>query len=296
MAEGNEVCGDGYILGAELRSFTSAMMGTRTTTTGAHHTCRVECGYTCSGGTATTADTCGTTCGDSIKTGAEACDDGNTVDGDGCSGDCGAVEDGYACVESGPCSGSTCDTVCGDGKRIGHEDCDDGDTVSDDGCSSACTVECGYTCMGETPDGCTSSCGDGVRAGDEACDDGNAIDNDGCSSTCTLEAGYSCDLTACQTSVCSEVCGNGVRTPGEGCDDGNTCQMTDARRHARWNAGTHAAGESPTCARRHAGTRCWRARGMRRRQTIGSMTDAARCTLEARVLMHVTECLSVCHL
>ena len=40
---------------------------------------------------------------------------------------------------------------------------------------------------------------------------------------------------------------------------GTLSQTTDARRHARWNAGTHAARQSPTCARRHAGTRSWRA-------------------------------------
>ena len=75
---GNEVCGDGYILGAERDDVNFCDDGNTDDNDGCSSTCSVECGYSCSGGTASTADTCGTTCGDSIKTGAEACDDGNT--------------------------------------------------------------------------------------------------------------------------------------------------------------------------------------------------------------------------
>ena len=41
--------------------------------------------------------------------------------------------------------------MCGDGERAGDEGCDDGNSVSGDGCSATCTVECGFTCMGDTP-------------------------------------------------------------------------------------------------------------------------------------------------
>src|SRR4051812_26163579 len=37
------------------------------------------------------------TCGDSNVNGGEACDDGNTMNGDGCAADCKTVEPGYSC-------------------------------------------------------------------------------------------------------------------------------------------------------------------------------------------------------
>ena len=65
-------------------------------------------------------------CGDSVRESDEACDDGNTIDGDGCSRDCLSTE------------------VCGNGvvDRIVGEGCDDGVAgQSGDGCSSTCTPE-----------------------------------------------------------------------------------------------------------------------------------------------------------
>lgn len=44
--------------------------------------------------------------------------------------------------------------VCGDGQTEGAEECDDQDTASGDGCSSTCTIESGFTCVGE-PSVCT---------------------------------------------------------------------------------------------------------------------------------------------
>jgi cysteine-rich repeat protein len=56
----------------------------------------------------------------------EECDDGNAIDGDGCSSTC-AIE------------------FCGDGvvNDSGAEECDDGNTVSGDGCAANCTFEGG---------------------------------------------------------------------------------------------------------------------------------------------------------
>jgi cysteine-rich repeat protein len=95
-------------------------------------------------------------CGDGVLDEGEACDDGNTMDGDGCS--------------------STCEleSVCGNGILEGNEVCDDGNTIDGDGCSSTCDA--------------VYFCGDGVLEGNEACDDGNNIDGDGCSSTCQDES------------------------------------------------------------------------------------------------------------
>ncbi|HEX5061865.1 MAG TPA: DUF4215 domain-containing protein [Kofleriaceae bacterium] len=66
-------------------------------------------------------------CGDGhVNTfGGEQCDDGNKVNGDGCSASC-AIEGPY----------------CGDGTvDQASEQCDDGNTMSGDGCSAACLYE-----------------------------------------------------------------------------------------------------------------------------------------------------------
>jgi large repetitive protein len=104
-------------------------------------------------------------CGDAVVDANEGCDDGNTVDGDGCSKDC-AVE--------------AANPECGNGVREVGEACDDGNGVSDDGCSSTCTVE--------------SICGNGTREAGEACDDGNVAPGDGCSSVCQVETSGACGL------------------------------------------------------------------------------------------------------
>ena len=81
-------------------------------------------------------------CGDGVLQAGEECDDGNTVDGDGCSSSCQIarsleLEAGYVC----PIPGEPCQTVCGDGIVAGKEECDDGNTVSHDGCSALCHIE-----------------------------------------------------------------------------------------------------------------------------------------------------------
>ena len=109
----------------------------------------MECGYTCSGGEeGSSADTCVATCGDGVRSHyVEECDDGNLVDGDGCSSGC-EVEAGWTCVGSW-CETGACSPVCGDGIVIlGSEECDDGNWWAYDGCSGSCTVECGWECSG----------------------------------------------------------------------------------------------------------------------------------------------------
>jgi len=127
-------------------------------------------------------------CGDFNVTGFEECDDGNLVNGDGCSDIC-LIED-YD------------DDMCGDGILFnGSEECDDGNLINFDGCSS--------TCDNETYD--NSYCGDGILfLANESCDDGNLINFDGCSSTCKNET-YD-----------NSYCGDGIWFKGyEECDDNN---------------------------------------------------------------------------
>jgi cysteine-rich repeat protein len=98
------------------------------------------------------------TCGNNITEAGEQCDDGNVVNGDGCSSVC--------VLEVA--------NICGDGVlNASSEQCDDGNVVNTDTCKNDCTA---------------NICGDGaVHVGVEQCDDGNVVNGDGCNSTCTFE-------------------------------------------------------------------------------------------------------------
>jgi len=132
-------------------------------------------------------------CGDSTIDPPETCDDGNTVSGDGCSGE------------------SCLDEVCGDSivnpdpAPGPEEECDDGNTVDDDGCTAGTTPNCQFDCGdGEIDAAATPA---------EVCDDGNATNGDGCDDDPSATSPGNCTATAC---------GNGVITAPETCDDGNT--------------------------------------------------------------------------
>lgn len=90
-------------------------------------------------------------CGNGLRDEGEVCDDGNTVDGDGCSKDCRLPE-------------------CGDGVVDAGEDCDDPDMAEDGACTPACKLPV---------------CGDGFDGPGEDCDDGNDVETDECTSVCT---------------------------------------------------------------------------------------------------------------
>ena len=83
-------------------------------------------------------------CGNGATTLPEECDDGNLINGDGCSS---------TCTLEGP-------PTCGDGLIWLGEECDDGNALGGDGCSSTCQVEPGYTCAGDPSSTCTPSCAD----------------------------------------------------------------------------------------------------------------------------------------
>lgn len=116
----------------------------------------VTCGIT-SGGTGTIGSSDVTNvvadcniCANGTKASYEACDDGNLVNGDGCSNTC-TVEPSFTCSNTSP---SSCN-VCGNGTKVSYEACDDGNISNGDGCSSTCTVEPGYTCI-NSPSVCTN--------------------------------------------------------------------------------------------------------------------------------------------
>ncbi len=89
----------------------------------------------------------------------EQCDDGNRVNGDGCSADC-KFERTYD---------------CGDGiLNPSTEQCDTG--AGNANLPSTCRPTCIYP-----------YCGDGILDFNEVCDDGNKLNGDGCSALCELE-------------------------------------------------------------------------------------------------------------
>jgi cysteine-rich repeat protein len=132
-------------------------------------------------------------CGDGFIDDGEACDDGNTVDGDGCSSVCtiealcgnGTIDVGEGCDDGNTSNGDGCSAVCqvepicGDGNLDLGEECDDGNNLDGDGCSATCTIQ--------------PYCGDGTVDPGEQCDDGNQVDGDGCSATCVLDGNYDGD-------------------------------------------------------------------------------------------------------
>jgi cysteine-rich repeat protein len=162
-----------------------------------------------------------TVCGNDIPDAEEngipsdnECDDGNIVDGDGCSSIC-VVE------------------FCGDGvpNDFPNEECDDGNSNNRDDCLNTCQLP---------------TCGDGFvhnegTAPFEECDDGGTIDGDGCTADCMLEfcgdgvvndsPNEECDNgeqnsdtepDVCRTDCRLPHCGDEVVDSGEQCDDGNT--------------------------------------------------------------------------
>ncbi len=194
-------------------------------------------------------------CGDGIFGESEQCDDGNNLDGDGCSSVClietGSVcgnlltEEGEECDDGNTESGDGCTNVCdlefcGDGlvnnfnPEIPVEECDDGNNLDGDGCDASCKLE------EEEP-----FCGDGILdlEDGEQCDDGNLLNNDGCNEFCqnepsgpvcgnhVLEGAEECDdgnvldgdgcSSVCEIEEFEPICGNGVVEEGEFCDDGN---------------------------------------------------------------------------
>lgn len=141
-----------------------------------------------------------TKCGNGVAAGAETCDDGNLVDGDGCDSNCQV-------------------TACGNGIVAGAETCDDGNVVNGDGCDSNCRA---------------TACGNGITTGTESCDDGNFVNGDGCDNNCTVSAcgnGITAGEEACDNGGVSQAdCNDACRIPGcgdsiingpETCDDGN---------------------------------------------------------------------------
>jgi len=156
-------------------------------------------------------------CGNDALEPGELCDDGNTDEDDGCSGNCAESDPDFLCIEGQGCVRVV---TCGNGVIEGDEVCDDGNTSGGDGCRAGCNgVEDGYSCIKPGEDCIVLAvCGNGERERGEQCDDANTDDDDGCSEVCEIADGYFCPPG--EDCVLLD-CGDGNRTPDEACDDGN---------------------------------------------------------------------------
>jgi cysteine-rich repeat protein len=191
-------------------------------------------------------------CGNGIVDPGEECDDGNILNGDGCSATClnegcgnGVVDPGELCddgnTSNGACTnGGSCDTdsdcpgtgnkcvpdkcskdckslqVCGNGIVDFDEICDDGNTF-DGTCPNGTPCNADADCAGIgsgwcAVDGCAKDC-----LSNESCGNGVVDLNEVCDNGSANAVGASCEPGCLSGSGC----GNGVIDPGETCDDGN---------------------------------------------------------------------------
>eukprot|EP00939_MAST-03C_sp_MAST-3C-sp1_P000745 g745.t1 len=99
--------------------------------------------------------------GNGIRERGEECDDGNAVDGDGCSSN-GAIECGYSCDEPSINGESSCSTLCGNGVVDFGEECDDDSSCCDSNCEFRRMLGYGYglgaACSPPESWACTYSC------------------------------------------------------------------------------------------------------------------------------------------
>jgi len=133
-------------------------------------------------------------CGNNIVEQGEWCDDGNNVNGDGCSALCilefcgDMICNNYETPFNCPCDCGNCPVLefCGDGICNNDETCstcaeDCGECECEEGCSDYC-----FSCpFGECD--LNENCGNGIIEEGEECDDGNSNNFDGCSKVCFIE-------------------------------------------------------------------------------------------------------------
>jgi cysteine-rich repeat protein len=181
-------------------------------------------------------------CGNGVVDQGEVCDDGNIVNGDGCSSDCKSAEGcgdgvvnmaaGEVCDDGNTVSGDGCSAdcksneICGNGIKDVNEVCDDGGKHDGKcGDNTPCNVNADCTTGSCTPDGCSADCMSNETCGNhivdlgETCDDGNTVSGDACESDCKSGIG----------------CGNGVIDPGEECDDGDGDNNNDCNNGCKIN-------------------------------------------------------------
>jgi len=171
------------------------------------------------------------TCGDGVVEAPEECDDGNTLNGDGCDNckfSCVANDPTRNCASTNPCvSNGTCGTnhICTAGMPLAN-----GTTCPSGVCENGvCTVQ---SCAGQAK--CTACMGG-------LCDGAGACKASTCGDGCVdMAAGEQCDppngTTCAANCKFNSVCGNGVLDPGEQCDDGNKFNLDGCDSSCKYEA------------------------------------------------------------
>ncbi|CAK86712.1 unnamed protein product (macronuclear) [Paramecium tetraurelia] len=206
---------------------------------------------------------CKNVCGDGIVVvdpygfNTEQCDDGNTINQDGCSSSC-----SFQCQPTSICTScisnrceicatgyylsnqKLCIPICGDFLSVVGEQCEHSFILPYKGCQN-CQAKCQNSCLTCDTTGlgclvcqpgynridnlCYSNCGNKIITQDEQCDDGNLIYGDGCH-FCQFSCQDSClnclkgICYDCQEgyqliqSKCYSICGDGLQKYKEQCD------------------------------------------------------------------------------
>jgi len=157
--------------------------------------CGCDAGYTCNYLTnGCVVDSNVPTCGNDILEAGEFCDDGNTINGDGCSDIC-LNECGDRIVDVDGTDGYS------ESCEVDPIECPDDPTIYCVCPDDAVCVDC--ECILDWSD---VVCGDGVLEADEECDDGNLVSGDGCDGTCDYETVDSDDSELRRRSTEPESC------------------------------------------------------------------------------------------
>ncbi len=136
----------------------------------------------------------GPVCGDGVVDAGEECDDGNNVDGDGCSAQC--RNESACCWQCLTAENLTIASFCQN--VLSAQACATFEfQIGCTGVSQPQTFTQGVTCANAD----CGHCGNGIVNEGEECDDSNRDGGDGCSALCLVEEGWSC--TSESPSVCT---------------------------------------------------------------------------------------------
>ena len=146
----SENCGDGIRFNSNS---TYCDDGNKISGDGCSSACVNEAGWVWSGGSTTSNDIWTEIWGDGKRYNALTtyCDDGNSLNGDGCSLSC-TIESGWVWSGGSLTTKDVWTEVWGDGMKFNVISTywDDGNSISGDGWSSSWNIESGYSCSGGT--------------------------------------------------------------------------------------------------------------------------------------------------